>query len=84
MPDADTVTRPAGPRSLTMTQAAKILGVSRSSAYKESKLHGTVADVPTFVVAGARRVPTKSIADKLGVSSEELWADLELVKGVKQ
>ncbi|GBD17673.1 hypothetical protein HRbin27_00157 [bacterium HR27] len=70
------------PATLSVAEAARLLGVGRSLAYELSRWRGELAPgVPVVRVGGRRyRVPTKALAEVLGLREEELWKRL----GVEQ
>ena len=53
------------PTTLNIEQAAKMLGISRSSAYKAAR-EGTLP-VQAFKIGGRYVVPTKPLLDLLGL-----------------
>ncbi|MBX6754517.1 MAG: helix-turn-helix domain-containing protein [Thermorudis peleae] len=67
------------PATVSVTQAAKLLGVGRTLAYELARWQREIAPgVPIIHVGGRRyRVPTKALAVVLGLTEEELWTRLE-------
>ena len=55
---------PTGPLTLTVSEAASVLRISRSSAYEAVR----VGDIPALRIGHRVVVPTVWVADQLGVS----------------
>ncbi|WP_038038050.1 helix-turn-helix domain-containing protein [Thermorudis peleae] len=68
------------PATVSVTQAARLLGVGRTLAYELARWQNELAPgVPIVRVGGRRyRVPTKALAAALGLTEEEIWARLEV------
>ena len=61
------MTIPALPATISVEQAGKLLGLSRSSAYRAAAR----GQLPTIVFGRRRLVPTTRLLEMLGVSIEE-------------
>jgi excisionase family DNA binding protein len=61
------MTIPALPATISVEQAGKLLGLSRSSAYRAAAR----GQLPTIVFGRRRLVPTARLLEMLGVSIEE-------------
>lgn len=57
------------PLTLTVEQAAKLLGIGRSTAYE--LVH--TGDIPSLRLGRRIVVPVGQIAEKLGVTTADLW-----------
>lgn len=66
------------PLTLTVEQAAAVLGVARSTAYELVRS----GDIESIRLRRRIVVPTKALADKLDVSLAEVWASLTPVAQV--
>ena len=65
------------PNSLNVPTAAHLANGGRSAAYAEIRASGTVAGVPVIRVGHGIRVPTRALAERLGMTLEEVAAYLD-------
>lgn len=59
--------------TLTVEQAGKVLGISRSTAYELVR----AGDIPSLRLGRRLVVPVARVADGLGVTAESVWKVLE-------
>lgn len=66
------------PATLSVAQAARLLGIGRSLAYELARWRGELAQGVPVLHVGDRRyvVPTRPLAERLGLSEDELFARL--------
>lgn len=66
------------PTTVSVAEAAKLLGIGRTLGYELARWRGELAPgIPVIKVGNRRyRVPTKALAAVLGLSEEELWSRL--------
>ena len=64
--------------TLTISEVAVLLGVSRNTAYEQAK-SGEIAGVPVISVGRRLLVPRKPILDALGINEEPAFADSSTV-----
>lgn len=60
------------PATLTIPEAAELLGVGRNTAYQTAKRDGALAGVPVLVVGRRLLVPRAPLLDLLGLSEIEV------------
>ncbi len=67
------------PATVSVTHAARLLGVGRTLAYELARWQREIAPGVPVIRVGERRyrVPTKALAAALGLAEEEVWARLE-------
>lgn len=61
------------PLTMTVEQAAAVLGVGRSTAYELARS----GDIDSLRLRRRIVVPVAHLADRLGVTASEIWATLE-------
>lgn len=67
------------PATISVDQAAKLLGIGRTLAYELARWQGALTpDIPVIKVGARRyRVPVKAVAEVLGVAEDDLLRRLE-------
>lgn len=58
------------PPTIGLMEAAEVLGISRTIAYREAKQGALFPGVPVYRVGGKYRVPTSFVLNALGIERE--------------